>query len=89
VANETPIPQNKGPNHFFGAVILNRTNTNKPVQIKYPSVFKVNMNPKREQKAIARFLLMGSEKEEEGLNLLFLVSNPARTKERIISKMPA
>jgi hypothetical protein len=88
VANETPIAQYKGLSHFFGAVILNRTNTNRHVETKYPSVFKINTNPKREHKATARFLLMDSEKEDEGSDtlFLFLISKTARIKERMISK---
>jgi hypothetical protein len=91
VANEIPIAQNKGPTHFLGAVILNRINTNKPVEIKYPSVSKINANPKSEPKATARFLLMGSEKEDENLNIRFpfLISRTARIKERMISERPA
>ena len=89
VANETPIAQDKGLSHFFGAVVLNRTNTKSPMEIKYPRVFKINANPTREQKAITRFLPMDSEKVDGSLDPLFLISKNARSKLRTIRRRPA
>jgi hypothetical protein len=89
VANETPIAQNKGLSHFFGAVVLNRTNTKSPMEIKYPRIFKINTNPTREQKAIMRFLPMESERVDESLGLPFLIFKTARSKLRTISRRPA